>query len=75
MSEPAPGTLVRMRTLRRYHHYMAGETIAVPFDAARDLHARRLAEPLDLLVPPGPAAAAEDPPAAARAMPAATVRK
>lgn len=46
-----PGTLVHMRTLRRFAHYTAGELIAVPFDAARDLDARRLAQPLQLFVP------------------------
>jgi hypothetical protein len=36
--------------------YMAGELIAVPMDAAQELHAKRLALPLDLLVPIPPAA-------------------
>jgi hypothetical protein len=40
-----------MRTLRRFAHYTAGELIAVPFDAARDLDAKRLAQPLQLFVP------------------------
>ena len=43
MSGVVPGTLVHMRTLRRFAHYMAGELIAVPFDAAKDLEAKRLA--------------------------------
>lgn len=46
-----PGTLVHMRTLRRFSHYNAGELISVPFDAARDLDAKRLAQPLQLFVP------------------------
>lgn len=51
MSGFVPGTLVQMRTLRRFSHYMAGEIIAVPFDAARDLDAKRLASPMQLFVP------------------------
>jgi hypothetical protein len=51
MSGVVPGTLVHMRTLRRFSHYMAGELIAVPFDAAKDLEAKRLAQPLQLFVP------------------------
>ena len=51
MSGVVPGTLVHMRTLRRFAHYMAGELIAVPFDAAKDLEAKRLAQPLQLFVP------------------------
>jgi len=47
------GTLVHMRTLRRFAHYNAGEMIAVPFDVARDLDAKRLAQPLQLFVPTG----------------------
>ena len=46
MSGVVPGTLVQMRTLRRFHHYNAGEVIAVPLEAARDLDAKRLAQPL-----------------------------
>jgi len=45
------GTLVQMRTMRRFQHYMAGEIIAVPMAAAQDLAAKRLAQPLNLLVP------------------------
>jgi hypothetical protein len=56
MSGVVPGTLVQMRTLRRFHHYNRGEIIAVPFEAARDLEAKRLAQPLHLLVPTPPAA-------------------
>ena len=51
MTEAVPGTMVRMRTIRRFSHYMAGEMIAVPMDAAQELAAKRLAQPLDLLVP------------------------
>ena len=74
-------TLVQMRTLRRFSHYNAGEMIAMPLDAARDLAARRLAEPLNLLVPttatPREAAPDGDPPPAPvpRAQPASLVRK
>ena len=55
----APGTMVHMRTLRRFAHYNVGEMIAVPFDTARDMEARRLAQPLQLFVPgvPGEQAA------------------
>lgn len=74
MSGFVPGTLVEMRTLRRFSHYNAGELIAVPVDAARDLEVKRLALPLQLFVPR--AAEPDDAPAApARAQPAATVRK
>jgi hypothetical protein len=62
MSDLAPGTLVQMRTLRRFSHYMAGEVIAVPMDAARDLDAKRLAQPLSIMVPAG---RVDDHPAAA----------
>lgn len=51
MSGFVPGTLVQMRTLRRFSHYMAGEVIAVPYDAARELDAKRLAAPMQLFVP------------------------
>lgn len=53
-----PGTLVQMRTMRRFAHYTVGEIIAVPMDAAQDLAARRLAQPLAIMVP----ASAESPP-------------
>jgi hypothetical protein len=71
-----PGTLVQMRTLRRFHHYNAGELIAVPFDAAQDLAAKRLAQPLQLLVPsPVANAQAVDPNASGSRQPGSTVRK
>jgi hypothetical protein len=61
MSDVIPGTMVQMRTSRRFSHYMAGELIAVPFDAAQELAAKRLAQPLQLLVPtPVPAAGSDD---------------
>jgi hypothetical protein len=63
MSGVVPGTLVHMRTLRRFSHYNAGELIAVPFDAARDLDAKRLAQPLQLFVPGAAADADGDLPA------------
>ena len=64
MSEHVPGTLVQMRTLRRFSHYFAGELIAVPMEAARDLDAKRLAAPLSLMVPTPAtqAGAGDDPP-------------
>jgi hypothetical protein len=48
-----PGTLVHMRVARRYSHYTVGEMIAVPYEVARDLDAKRLAVPLQLFVPGG----------------------
>lgn len=73
MVEVVPGTLVHMRTLRRFAHYTAGELIAVPFEAARDLDARRLATPLQLFVPK-PAGATEEQAAPVR-QPGGAVRK
>jgi hypothetical protein len=72
MSGYVPGTLVHMRTLRRFAHYNAGELIAVPFDAARDLDAKRLAQPLELFVPT--VAGGEDAPVPVR-QPSGMVRK
>jgi hypothetical protein len=51
MSDVVEGTHVRMRVIKRFSHYNAGELIAVEFYAARELAAKRLAQPLDLLVP------------------------
>lgn len=63
MVDVIPGTNVRMRVIRRFAHYNVGELIAVEFYAARDLAAKRLAQPLDLLVPtPVTAAGPGDPP-------------
>jgi hypothetical protein len=73
MSGVVPGTLVHMRTLRRFAHYMAGELIAVPFDAARDLEAKRLAQPLQLFVPVPAGGSTEEPPPVRQ--PAGIVRK
>jgi hypothetical protein len=70
MSDTVPGTLVEMRVARRFAHYNAGERIAVTMDQAQDLHARRLAQPLQLLVP----ASVESKPDATR-QPAQVVRK
>jgi hypothetical protein len=58
MSDVVAGTHVRMRVVKRFSHYNAGDLIAVEFYAARELAAKRLAQPLDLLVPT-PVAAAE----------------
>jgi hypothetical protein len=73
MRSVTPGTLVQMRTLRRFHHYNAGELIAVPFDAAQDLAAKRLAQPLQLLVPTQVAADATG--GGGQRQPGGTVRK
>jgi hypothetical protein len=51
MSEVIDGTAVRMRVIKRFSHYNAGDLIAVEFYAARELAAKRLAQPLGLLVP------------------------
>ena len=51
MSDIPAGTMVQMRIVRRYHHYNAGDVIAVPLDAGRKLEVQRLATPLHLLVP------------------------
>lgn len=78
MSGVVPGTLVEMRTLHRFAHYNAGELIAVPFDAARDLDARRLAQPLRLFVPTPAPTATEDgseAPATPQRQPGGVVRK
>ncbi len=62
MSDVIEGTNVRMRVMRRFSHYNAGDLIAVDFWAARELAAKRLAQPLDLLVPtPVVAAGSGDP--------------
>jgi hypothetical protein len=58
MSDVVAGTQVRMRVAKRFSHYNVGDLIAVEFYAARELAAKRLAQPLDLLVPT-PVAAAE----------------
>jgi hypothetical protein len=54
------GTNVRMRVIKRYSHYNVGDLIAVEFFAARELAAKRLAQPLDLLVPVPVVAAGQD---------------
>lgn len=78
MSDVVPGTHVRMRTLRRFSHYNAGELIAVEFYAARELAAKKLAQPIDLLVPTPVAAAGTDgtsPPSTPLRQPTGVVRK
>jgi hypothetical protein len=60
MSEVVQGTHVRMRVLRRFSHYNVGELIAIEFYAARELAAKGLAQPLDLLVPSPVVAAGPD---------------
>jgi hypothetical protein len=74
MSGVVAGTMVQMRTLRRFSHYMVGELIAVPFAAARDLEAKRLAQPLQLFVPV-PVGTTEDPAPARQAQPTGIVKK
>lgn len=60
MSEVIAGTNVRMRVIKRFSHYNAGDLIAVEFYAARELAAKRLAQPLELLVPSPVVAAGAD---------------
>jgi hypothetical protein len=72
MTDLIPGSLVQMRTLRRFSHYNAGEVIAVPMEAAQDLARKRLAQPIQILVPPQVAAAEPAPPTR---QPIGTVRK
>jgi hypothetical protein len=62
-----------MRTLRRFSHYNAGEVIAVPMEAAQDLARKRLAQPLQLLVPTPVAADATG--GGGQRQPGGTVRK
>lgn len=62
MIDVVPGTHVRMRITRRFSHYNVGDLIAVDFWAARDLDAKRLAQPLDLLVPAAAATTGGPPP-------------
>jgi hypothetical protein len=62
--------MVRMRIMRRYSHYNVGEVIAVPLAQGHELAAKRLATPLDVLVPTPPAG--EPTP---QRQPGATVRK
>lgn len=59
--EVVPGTQVQMRVLKQYSHYNVGDLIAVEFYAGRELAAKRLAQPLQLLVPKQADAAAEEP--------------
>jgi hypothetical protein len=49
--ELIPGSLVQMRTMRRFSHYNAGEIIAVPMPAAQELARKHLAQPIQMLVP------------------------
>jgi hypothetical protein len=56
MTDLIPGSLVQMRTMRRFSHYNAGEIIAVPMEAAQDLARKHLAQPIQILVPPQAAA-------------------
>jgi hypothetical protein len=71
MTDIIPGTLVHMRTMRRFSHYNAGEMIAVPMEAAQELARKHLAQPIQLLVPPQVAAASPEP----VRQPVGTVRK
>ena len=69
-----PGTLVDMRIMKRFAHYTVGDRIAVPMDQAQDLAARRLAQPMQLLVPTVEASPESKPDAPIR-QPAQVVRK
>lgn len=78
MIDVVPGTHVRMRILRRYSHYNVGDLIAVEFWAARELAAKKLAQPIDLLVPTPVAAVETDgtsPPSTPLRQPTGVVRK
>jgi hypothetical protein len=63
MSDMVPGTLVQMRIQRRFAHYTIGDVIAVTMDQAQDLAARRLAQPLAIMVPVPVEPSPESPPA------------
>lgn len=78
MSEIVAGTMVRMRVTRRWSHYNVGDVIAVTLAQGLDLDAKRLARPLDVLVPTPVAAAGsgEVPPTSGpQRQPGQTVRK
>ena len=78
MSDVVEGTQVRMRVSKRFSHYNVGDLIAVEFFAARELAAKRLAQPLDLLVPTPVVAAGSDggpPSSGPLRQPGAVVRK
>jgi hypothetical protein len=78
MSDVVAGTHVRMRVVKRYSHYNVGDLIAVEFFAARELAAKRLAQPLELLVPRTVAATEEGgnpPPSSPLRQPTGIVRK
>lgn len=51
MTEIPVGTMARMRITRRFSHYNVGDLIVVPMGQGLELEAKRLAQPLDLLVP------------------------
>jgi len=72
-------SLIQMRFVRRHHNYNAGDVAAFPLDAARQLHAMRVAEGLAELVPHRPPATTPEdgspqPPASLRGPPS-VVRK
>jgi hypothetical protein len=67
--------MVRMRVIRRYPHYPVGEVIAVPLHEGRDLEVKRLAQPLDILVPAAAGDGQEAATASAARAPASVVRK
>lgn len=75
MVEIPAGTHVRMRVTRRYASYNVGDVIAVPFFQGKELEAKRLAQPIDLLVPTArtPPPAGQDSATAAPARQAAQV--
>jgi hypothetical protein len=61
MANLPPGTMVHLRTVRRFQNYMAGEMVAFPIEIARELEAKRLAVPVQLFVPRSDDAAAAVP--------------
>ena len=76
MPEIVPGTHVRMRITRRFSSYNVGELIAVPLAQGLELEAKRLAQPIDLLVPQTASPAGADAGTAGPArQPAQIVRK
>ena len=73
MSDVVPGTLVHMRTLRRFAHYSRASLSPFRSMPRATSTRRRLAQPLQLFVPVAPGAAEE--PAAPVRQPTGIVRK
>jgi hypothetical protein len=70
-----PGVMVRMRVTRRFSHYNRGELIAVTLAQAQDLDVKRLATPLDVMVPTAALEAPGEATAGALRQPPSVVRK